>query len=660
MQIPTQNLSALLVISGSGKLLPTGYGGYVTVTISTGLASAFISYTSDGSLPTCNSAPKQNPMSFVLFSSADVHAIACQSLTQKHSTSMKFVVVEAHAVIVDVTIGSEKVTDQVTEKVSAAIADSMQISRALVQLTLVKYTGRRLLGLIVTFRILASDLDDANQLQQKAEGPDVQAAIRKQVLPLTISGIQTQIWSPKAESSSNMTIIIIAVVVPVICMLLLSILLYVYRKKKRSKAAALVGTQGLQSKSRQMLEIASTTTAPINLTAEQHKPLVATTNDVSPSFATLGLLQSNQEPGMRFPLPSKGELLPAESSIPSINLQELVIEDKPLASGSFKSVYKAKWTAAGSTEAIQVAVLTLRQGASAALEINIFERLGRHPHLVKLLAVSRIPPAGNMCMVLELALRGSLDNVLQELAEQGSTEQPSNAVLLTAACQVCEAMEILTQYSIIHRDLAARNVLVFSFHPRIRKHVLVKVTDYGLSMVAGQTVVATNSNAGGPIRWMAPESITTRRYSHKSDVYAFGILLWEMWAGGAYPYMLVADDEEVASRVLAGIRPTQPLECPDTVHLLMEQCWKPKAAQRPTFADLKIGIQDAYAAETAAQAVQDCNEQSLCVVCLDKQADFALFPCGHKCVCEDDSALISRQGTCPVCRAPVQSHQRIW
>jgi hypothetical protein len=80
----------------------------------------------------------------------------------------------------------------------------------------------------------------------------------------------------------------------------------------------------------------------------------------------------------------------------------------------------------------KVAVLVLRQGGSAALEINIFERLGRHTHLVKLLAVTRMPPAGYHCMIQELAQRGSLDQVLQEQ----EAEQASNAVLLTAACQV--------------------------------------------------------------------------------------------------------------------------------------------------------------------------------------------------------------------------------
>jgi len=131
-------------------------------------------------------------------------------------------------------------------------------------------------------------------------------------------------------------------------------------------------------------------------------------------------------------------------SIPFINFETLQVEDTPLASGSFKSVYKAVWAPAGSNEVLRkVAVLVLRQGGSATLEIKIFECLGLHQNLVKLLAVTRMPPAGYHCMVQELAERGSLDCVLQELAQGQEAEQASNAVLLTAACQVTRPLPTL-------------------------------------------------------------------------------------------------------------------------------------------------------------------------------------------------------------------------
>jgi serine/threonine protein kinase len=100
-----------------------------------------------------------------------------------------------------------------------------------------------------------------------------------------------------------------------------------------------------------------------------------------------------------------------------------------MASGSFKSVYKATW------KSKKVAVLVLRGGTDPAQEIGMFERIGRHPHLVKLLGVCIKPQSRENCMVMEFAERGSLDSVLHEIEEQRS-DRPSNSVLLTAASQV--------------------------------------------------------------------------------------------------------------------------------------------------------------------------------------------------------------------------------
>jgi hypothetical protein len=113
-------------------------------------------------------------------------------------------------------------------------------------------------------------------------------------------------------------------------------------------------------------------------------------------------------------------------------------------------------------------------------------------------------------------------------------------------------------------------------------------------------------------------------------------------------------------RVLAGVRPERPENCPDAVFSLMNQCWQQDPAERPTFADLKMDIQDAYAEEIAVQAAQEQDEENLCVVCMEMPADFALFPCGHKCVCDEDGAHICRRGICPICRSVVQSYSRIW
>jgi hypothetical protein len=121
-------------------------------------------------------------------------------------------------------------------------------------------------------------------------------------------------------------------------------------------------------------------------------------------------------------------------SIETISFGELTLDREPMASGSSKTVFKATW-AQGNKSPQQVAVLILTRGGNVKGEIGIFERLGRHPHLVRLLAMSTRPHTGDLCMVLEFAQRGSLDSVLQELSGPGA-EQPTHSVLLTVACQV--------------------------------------------------------------------------------------------------------------------------------------------------------------------------------------------------------------------------------
>ena len=164
---------------------------------------------------------------------------------------------------------------------------------------------------------------------------------------------------------------------------------------------------------------------------------------------------------------------------------------------------------------------------------------------------------------MEYAEQGSLDHVLTSIAEQD--EDLSNLVLLTVGVQVAVAMMHLDLNKVIHRDLAARNILVFQFDPNDWKKVLVKVTDYGLALLsdkgfsAEETVSTQSASAVGPIRWMAPESLSRRIYSSKSDVWAFGVLLWEIMTLGYVPYNQISDKDVVAA-VLGGERLQNPTQ----------------------------------------------------------------------------------------------------
>jgi serine/threonine protein kinase len=150
-----------------------------------------------------------------------------------------------------------------------------------------------------------------------------------------------------------------------------------------------------------------------------------------------------------------------------------------IGSGSYKTVYKAVWKKNGASPQI-VALGVLRSDGDIAHEASIFDKLGRHEHLTRMLALTK-NEKNLMCLVTEYASRGALDTVIMDYAERGV--KVTDEVLLRVCMQVSSGMMHLGQHGLIHRDLAARNVLVFQFHESIRRHVHVKISDYGEALV---------------------------------------------------------------------------------------------------------------------------------------------------------------------------------
>ena len=291
------------------------------------------------------------------------------------------------------------------------------------------------------------------------------------------------------------------------------------------------------------------------------------------------------------------------------------------------------------------------------MEAAVFERLGRHPRLTRLLGTST-DPEGRSVLVTEFAALGSLDRVLESLDEEGI--EPSNTVLLQCALQVCEGMEQVIESELIHRDLALRNILVFEFDAQNPREVRVKVTDYGLTR-EGQYYYGGNEEL--PIRWMPPEALERRRWSEKSDVWAFGVLMWELWSGARIPFAFEGNDKDVARQVCEGERLPRPSTCPESVYTVMQKCWARTAQGRPSFRDLRNDLLELYGAAVlegrAAGAAQDGEQDAArtCVICLDAPAEVAFDPCGHLCVCREHAERVT---TCPVCRTPVRERLRVF
>ncbi|EKX35660.1 hypothetical protein GUITHDRAFT_53133, partial [Guillardia theta CCMP2712] len=268
-----------------------------------------------------------------------------------------------------------------------------------------------------------------------------------------------------------------------------------------------------------------------------------------------------------------------------------------VGSGSSKLVYKARWRQPHASTA-DVAILRIR-GSGATVrrqaleqEVKTWHQLGRHRSLLGLLAVTVEPSSGDYCLVTDYACQGSLERTLRSFAEEEETM--GELVQLEVARQICDGMEQLSLHEVVHRELAARSVLVWSLQGQDHLGVRVKVADYGRWIMGsrgdGVSRVGSESSAGsraGRARWMAPESLLRHRYSEKSDVWAFGVTLWEVWTYGKVPYWAITDDELVGPKVVDGERLAAPAACPPAVYAIMRECWREKIKERPSFSELR-------------------------------------------------------------------------
>uniref|UniRef100_A0A2K5F8I2 Tyrosine-protein kinase n=1 Tax=Aotus nancymaae TaxID=37293 RepID=A0A2K5F8I2_AOTNA len=230
-----------------------------------------------------------------------------------------------------------------------------------------------------------------------------------------------------------------------------------------------------------------------------------------------------------------------------------------LGGGQYGEVYVGVWK----KYSLTVAVKTLKEDT---MEVEEFLKEAavmkeiKHPNLVQLLGVCTLEPP--FYIVTEYMPYGNLLDYLREC----NREEVTAVVLLYMATQISSAMEYLEKKNFIHRDLAARNCLVGENH-------VVKVADFGLSrLMTGDTYTA-HAGAKFPIKWTAPESLAYNTFSIKSDVWAFGVLLWEIATYGMSPYPGI-DLSQVYDLLEKGYRMEQPEGCPPKVYELMRACWK--------------------------------------------------------------------------------------
>uniref|UniRef100_A0A8C6UJT4 Tyrosine-protein kinase n=1 Tax=Neogobius melanostomus TaxID=47308 RepID=A0A8C6UJT4_9GOBI len=230
----------------------------------------------------------------------------------------------------------------------------------------------------------------------------------------------------------------------------------------------------------------------------------------------------------------------------------------------------------GDYRGTKVAVKCIKNDATAQAfiaEASVMTQL-RHDNLVQLLGVI-VEKDGSLFIVTEFMAKGCLVDYLRS---RGRTVIDGDS-LLHFALNVCEAMAYLEASNFVHRDLAARNVLVSDDN-------IAKVSDFGLAKEAS----SVQDTAKLPIKWTAPEAIREKNFSTKSDVWSYGILLWEIYSFGRVPYPRIPL-KDVVPRVEKGYKMDCPDGCPEVVYNVMKQCWNIDPTARPTFRQLKEWLQ---------------------------------------------------------------------
>uniref|UniRef100_A0A8C7ZXH2 Fibroblast growth factor receptor n=1 Tax=Oryzias sinensis TaxID=183150 RepID=A0A8C7ZXH2_9TELE len=220
-------------------------------------------------------------------------------------------------------------------------------------------------------------------------------------------------------------------------------------------------------------------------------------------------------------------------------------------------------------------------------EMEMMKIIGKHKNIINLLGACT--QDGPLYVIVEYASKGNLREYLRARRPPGmeycynpdqvSVETMSIKDLVSCAYQVARGMEYLASKKCIHRDLAARNVLVTEDN-------VMKIADFGLARdIHHIDYYKKTTNGRLPVKWMAPEALFDRIYTHQSDVWSFGVLLWEIFTLGGSPYPGVPV-EELFKLLKEGHRMDKPSTCTHELYMMMRDCWHAVPSQRPTFKQL--------------------------------------------------------------------------
>ncbi|NP_001291521.1 insulin-like peptide receptor [Solenopsis invicta] len=275
--------------------------------------------------------------------------------------------------------------------------------------------------------------------------------------------------------------------------------------------------------------------------------------------------------------------VPDEWEVPRKKIQLL----RELGNGSFGMVYEglAKDVVKGKPE-VRCAVKTVNENATDRERIeflneaSVMKAFNTH-HVVRLLGV--VSQGQPTLVVMELMVNGDLKTYLRSHRPdvcENSKQPPTLREILQMAVEIADGMSYLSAKKFVHRDLAARNCMV-------AEDLTVKIGDFGMTRDIYETDYYRKGSKGLlPVRWMAPESLKDGVFTSFSDVWSYGVVLWEMVTLASQPYQGLSNDQVLRYVIEGGVM-ERPENCPDSLYNLMRRTWNHRATRRPTFIDIE-------------------------------------------------------------------------